>query len=215
LDLWQSKPDADKQFWELDKATQQAAIDEALKLVGWGKIAVSDDRISFDIDGMAITLGGIAKGYATDQALAILADMGIEHALVNAGGDMSTLGAKPGGEPWQVALVNPDNTSQSLATFTVNGQAIATSGNYERYFDPEKQAHHIIHPKTGYSANECISVTIITDNGTAADALATSVFVLGREEGMTLVESLDGVECLIVDNDRKIYRSSQLSRYAN
>jgi len=209
LELWSGG------LWQESPEVQQSRIDDTLELVGWDKVAVSDDSISFDTEGMAITLGGIAKGYATDQALAVLADMGIEHALVNAGGDMTTLDAKPDGEPWQVALVNPDDTSQSLATFAVSGQAIATSGNYERYFDPEKQAHHIIHPKTGYSANECISVTIVADNGTAADALATSVFVLGPEDGMALVESLDGVECLIVDNDREIYRSSQLSRYEN
>ncbi len=215
LDLWQYKPDADKQFWELDKATQQAAIDEALKLVGWDKISIEDNRIDLGAEGMKITMGGIAKGYATDQALAVLADMGIEHALVNAGGDMTTLDAKPDGEPWQVALVNPDDTSQSLATFAINGQAVATSGNYERYFDPKAEVGHIMDLRTGYSANESISVTIIAESGTQADALATGVFVMGPEEGMALVESLDGVECLIVDNDREIHRSSQLSLYAN
>jgi len=226
LELWSAG------LWQESAEVQQSRIDDTLELVGWDKVAVTDDRISFDAKGMAITLvtddrisfdakgmaitlGGIAKGYATDQAIEVLADMGIERALVNAGGDMTTLGAKPDGEPWQVALVNPDDTSQSLATFAISGQAVATSGNYERYFDPEKQAHHIIHPKTGYSANQCISVTIVADSGTAADALATSVFVLGPEQGMALVESLDGVECLIVDNDREIHRSSDLSRYTD
>jgi len=160
LELWSAG------LWQESAEVQQSRIDDTLELVGWDKVAVTDDRISFDAKGMAITLGGIAKGYATDQAIEVLADMGIERALVNAGGDMTTLGAKPDGEPWQVALVNPDDTSQSLATFAISGQAVATSGNYERYFDPEKQAHHIIHPKTGYSANQCISVTIVADSGT-------------------------------------------------
>jgi len=109
--------------------------------------------------------------------------------------------------------VNPDNTTQSLATFNLSDKSVATSGNYERYFDPEKKAHHIINPKTGYSATECISVTIIAENGTQADALATSVFVMGPLEGMNLVESLDGVECLIVDAERTIHRSSGLPQY--
>jgi thiamine biosynthesis lipoprotein len=111
--------------------------------------------------------------------------------------------------------VNPDDTSQSLATFNFSDKSIATSGNYERYFDPEKEAHHIINPKTGYSATESISVTIIAESGTQADALATGVFVMGPVAGMNLVESLDGVESLIVDTGRTIHRSSGLSQYTS
>jgi thiamine biosynthesis lipoprotein len=162
---------------------------------------------------MKITLGGIAKGYAVDEALAVLSQMGIEHALLDAGGDMAAIDAKPEGELWNVALVNPDDTSQSLAAFQFADKAIATSGNYQRYFNPEKTAHHIINPKTGFSAGECISVTVIAGSGTQADVLATSVFVMGPEAGMKLVESLDGVECLIVDAERNIHRSSGLASY--
>ncbi len=206
LDLWAGG------LWKESEEVQQTKIDETLGLVGWEKIDI-DDEIYFKVDGMKITLGGIAKGYAVDEALEVLEDMGIKHALVNAGGDMSTLGSKPNGEPWNVALVNPDNTSQSLATFSFSDKSIATSGNYERYFDPEKKAHHIINPKTGFSAQECISVTIIAENGTRADTLATGGFVMGPYEGMKLVESLDDVECLIVDAERTIHRSSGLSQY--
>ena len=206
LDLWAGG------LWKESEEVQQTKIDETLGLVGWEKIGI-DDEVYFKADGMKITLGGIAKGYAVDEALEVLEDMGIKHALVNAGGDMSTLGSKPNGEPWNVALVNPDNTSQSLATFSFSDKSIATSGNYERYFDPEKKAHHIINPKTGFSAQECISVTIIAENGTQADALATGGFVMGPYEGMKLVESLDDVECLIVDAERTIHRSSGLSQY--
>ena len=213
LDLWQYKPDADKQFWELDKTTQTRRINEALKLVGPDKIIIEDNKISFKEKGMKITLGGIAKGYAVDEALEVIKDMGIKYALVDAGGDISTLGSKPDGELWNVALVNPDDTSQSLANFRFSDKAVATSGNYERYFDPEKKVHHIINPKTGYSATGCISITIIAESGTQADALATGVFVMGPEDGMELVESLDDVECFIVDADRKIHRSSGLSEY--
>ena len=91
--------------------------------------------------------------------------------------------------------------------------AVATSGNYERYFDPDKEVHHIMDPKTGYSATGCISVTILAENSLTADALATGVFVMGVESGMKLVESLDDIECLIVDSDRAIYRSSGLDKY--
>ncbi|UCG10597.1 MAG: FAD:protein FMN transferase [Dehalococcoidia bacterium] len=207
LELWQGG------LWKESPEVQQIKIDETLALVDLANIAIAENRIDFQKEGMEITLGGIAKGYAVDEALAVLSQMGIEHALLDAGGDMAAIGAKPESELWNVALVNPDDTSQSLAAFQFADKAVATSGNYQRYFNPEKTAHHIINPKTGFSAGECLSVTIIAGSGTQADVLATSVFVMGPIEGMKLVESLDGVECLIVDTERNIHRSSGLSSY--
>lgn len=213
LDLWSFKQGADKQFWELDNATQQSAINEAMRLVGSDKIIIEDNKISFKEEAMQITLGGIAKGYAVDEALKVIKNMGIRYALVDAGGDLATLGAKPSGELWDIALANPDDTSQCLATFGVADKAVTTSGNYMRYFDPEAKVGHIMNPRTGYSASDCISVTIVANDCTQADALATGVFVLGPEDGLALVESLDDVECLIVDAERNIHHSSGLSKY--
>jgi len=207
LELWEGG------LWKESPEVQQSKIDETLSLIDLDNITIAENRIDFKQEGMEITLGGIAKGYAVDEALAVLSQMGIEHTLLDAGGDMAAIGAKPEGELWNVALVNPDDTSQSLAAFQFADKAIATSGNYQRYFSPEKTAHHIINPKTGFSANECISVTVIAGSGTQADVLATSVFVMGPEAGMKLVESLDGVECLIVDAERNLHRSSGLSNY--
>jgi len=207
LELWQGG------LWKESKEVQQSRIDETLGLVGSDKIAIEDSRIYFKTEGMSITLGGIAKGYAVDEALEVLRGMGVKYALIDAGGDMGTINSKPDGELWNVALVNPDDTSQSLANFEVSDKSVATSGNYARFFNPEKTAHHIINPKTGYSAPECISVTVIAGSPTEVDALSTSVFVMGPEDGMRLVESLDDVECLIVDADRAIHRSSGLSKY--
>jgi len=207
LELWQGG------LWKESKEVQQSRINETLELVDSDKIAIEDNRIYFKTEGMEITLGGIAKGYAVDEALEVLRSMGVKYALVDAGGDMGTINSKPDGELWNVALVNPDDTSQSLANFEFSDKSVATSGNYARYFNPEKTAHHIINPKTGYSATECISVTVIAGSPTEADALATSVFVMGPEDGMRLVESLDDVECLIVDADRTIHHSSGLSKY--
>ena len=213
LDLWSYSPNAEKQFWELDAATQQAAINEALKLVGPDKIVIEDNTISFKEEGTKITLGGIAKGYAVDEALEVLKDMGIKYALVDAGGDIGTIGSKPDNELWDIALVNPDDTSEYLVDFKIKDKSVVTSGNYERYFDLEKEVHHIINPETGYSATGCISVTIIAESCTQADILATGVFVMGPENGMRLVESLDDVEGFIVDADGIIHQSSGLSRY--
>jgi thiamine biosynthesis lipoprotein len=207
LELWEAG------LWQEPEEVQQRRVNETMKLVGWDKISVEDDRISFTKAGVKITLGGIAKGYAVDEALKVIKKMGVKYALVNAGGDLATLGSKPEGEPWLVALVNPDDQTQSLANFSIAGEAVATSGNYERYFDPEREAHHIINPKTGYSAQECISTTVVAPNATQADVLATSIFVMGPEAGVALIESLSNVECLIVSADRTIYVSSGLSMY--
>jgi len=207
LELWQSG------LWQESEAVQESRIEETMNLVGWDKVAVDEEGVELAVEGMKITLGGIAKGYAVDEALDTIADRGIEHALINAGGDMRTLGAKPQGENWQVALVNPDDRNDSLACFSLGGEAVATSGNYERYFDPEKKAHHIIDPKTGYSASECISTTVIAPDLTRADALATGIFVMGPEDGIGLIDSLENTECLIVDSQREIYLSAGLSGY--
>jgi len=215
LDLWEYKPDADKQFWELDESTQKAEINEASRLVGPDQIIIEGNTIRFKEENMKITLGGIAKGYAVDKALEVLKDRGIKYALVDAGGDIGTLGSKPEGELWNVVLANPDDTSQSLADFRFSDKAVATSGNYERYFDPEAKVGHIMDPRTGYSASGCISVSIIAENCTQADVLATGVFVMGAEDGMELIELLNDVECFIVDADRIIHQSSGLSEYLN
>ena len=213
LDLWSSKEGADKQFWELDAATQQEMINETLKLVGPDKIVVTENRIYFKEEGMKITLGGIAKGYAVDEALKVIKKKGIKYGLIDAGGDIGTLGSKPEGKLWNISLVNPKDTSQSLATFRFADRAVATSGNYERYFDPEAKVGHIMDPRTGFSTSNSISVSIIAKTCTQADALATGVFVLGPEDGLALVESLDDVECFIVGADSDIHQSSGLGKY--
>jgi len=149
----------------------------------------------------------------------IIKGFGIKQALVNISGDIFAMGAKPDGEKWNIELENPDTPTSKdtgikpLPIFVFADMAVTTSGNYYRYYDPEGEVGHIMDPRTGYSAGTCISSTVIADTCIEADALATSVFVLGPEDGMDLVESLDGVEALIIDSDRNIYSSSGLSEY--
>jgi len=207
LTLWS------KGLWKESKETQQQKISEALKLTGSDKIIIEGNNIKFTQSGMSVTLGGIAKGYIVDKVLEVLKNNGINNALVNAGGDIATLGAKPDGGLWHISLENPDNTSEKIVEFAFAGKAIATSGNYYRYFDPEKETAHIIDPGTGYTANKCISSTIIADNATIADILATAVFVSGPEDGMNLVNSLDNVEALIIDSDKNIFKSKGIDKY--
>lgn len=207
LTLWSSG------LWKESQDIQKQKLQEALKLVGSDKIVIDGNNIKFTQSGMSVTLGGIAKGYIVDKVLEVLKSKGINNALVNAGGDIATLGAKPDGKLWDISLENPDNTSEKIIEFALAGKAIATSGNYYRYFDPKKEVAHIIDPRTGYTANKCISSTIIADNATIADILATSVFVLGPEDGIKLVDSLDNVEAFVIDANKNIFKSKGIDKY--
>lgn len=206
LDLWDIG-----ELWKESPEIQQEKINLVAGLIGSDKINIASDRISFTAEGMKITLGAIAKGYAASEAVCVLENKGIEHALVDIGGDISVLGSRPGGEPWQIAIINPNNASQPLATLSLSNKSITTSGNYQRYFTPDMKVHHIMNPKTDYSANECISATIIAEDGTLADTLATSVFAMGPKTGLEMIEALDNTECLLVNADRMVYKSSGLS----
>jgi thiamine biosynthesis lipoprotein len=183
-------------------------VKEAQKRIDYRQIILTENQISIGPD-QEITLGGIAKGYAVEKAVDILKSMGIKSALVNAGGNMRAIGKKPDDLPWNIALKNPRNETEYLTMVYLDNNAIATSGDYERYFNENKTFHHIINPKTGYSATELISTTIVTENAFDADALSTTVFVLGKEKGLQLCESLENTSCLIITRNREIIKSSK------
>ena len=203
----------DEGIWKESEEVQDEKIGEALGFVGSDKISVTDDRIEFLADGMSITLNAIAKGYAVDEAIEVIKGYGIKQALVNAGGDLYAMGTKADGEKWVVELEDPDDSESTIAAFIVADRAVTTSGGYHRYYDLEEKATHIIDPRIGFSPHGCISTTIIEDSCMEADALATSVFVMGPGDGMELVESLENVEALIIDTDGKIFKSSGLLEY--
>ncbi len=207
LELWQEG------LWEQPEEIQQQKVDAHMQLVGSDMINMDAAKIAFEKDHMKITLGGIAKGYAVDQAIQVLRQEGINHALVNAGGDIMTTGKKPDGTYWNIALANPDDSEDTIAVFNVDNKAVATSGNYERYFDSDLRAHHILDPRTGYASDQCISTTIISHSCMDADALSTAIFVLGPEEGINLVNRLDGVEAFIIDYERNIFQSDDIANY--
>jgi len=200
-------------LWQKPDVQQAQEIKALLPLVGSDMITIDGKSINFQREGMSICLGGIAKGYAVDAALSVLKAGGVTSALVNGGGDIAVIGLKPEYEPWLIEMENPDDRLEKLASFKVVGVAVATSGNYERYFDPQKKAHHIIDPRSGFPAQGCISVSIIAENCEMADALATAVFVLGVDDGLALIERLDGVEGMIVDEAREIHHSGGMSQY--
>ena len=197
-------------FNDLKRPPTDEEVKETLRAVSYKDIKIEGNDIKLTRPGMKITLGGIAKGYAVDRAIEILQKRGIQHVLVNAGGNMRAIGSK-GAENWQIALQNPRNKEEYITLIELDNNAVSTSGDYERYFNENKTFHHIINPQTGYSATELISVTIVTGTAMHADALSTSVFVLGPEKGMELIESLENAEGLLITRDKKIIKSKGFS----
>jgi len=183
---------------------REIVLDKAKRMVQLGPNAELD-------------LGGIAKGYAVDRAIQVLKDYGVKAALVNAGGDIRIYGMRPGRffsrRPFRIAIQHPRDEAKILGIVKLSGdRAIATSGDYERYFIQDGvRYHHILDPATGRPARGCISVTITAPTALEADALATGVFVLGPQRGLELIERLPEVEGIIVDPEGKIYKSSGLA----
>jgi thiamine biosynthesis lipoprotein len=210
LELWKSKFSPGGTY----QPPSQEEIDEVLQLVNHSKISIDGDNISLN-NGMMITLGGVAKGYAVDLAIQSLREAGIENAFVNAGGDGRYIGTKNDDIPWKVGLQDPDKSSDAITVINVKDMAVATSGNYERYFNDAAKVSHIADPRTGYTSQNLISATVIAKTAMDADAFATAVFVLGEKDGMEMIESIDGVECLLITPEKKIIRSSGFSQYEN
>lgn len=180
------------------------------------KFDPSSRTLTFAHPNVRIDLGGIAKGYAVDRSIEILRSHGISHASVSAGGDSRLLGDRRG-RPWLIGIKNPRLQGAEdravVLTMPLNDVAVSTSGDYERYFVDEKTGewvHHILNPKTGKSAYGVISVTILGPQGIDTDALSTTVFVLGVEEGLALLERLPGFDGVIIDANGKVHYSAGL-----
>ena len=190
------------------------ALAAAQASVGWQHLQV-DARartLRFGLDGMRIDLGGFAKGHAVDNAVALLARRGVQHAYVSAGGDSRVLGDRRG-RPWSVAIRDPRRAGEVVAVLPLEDVSISTSGDYERYFDDgTERVHHLIDPATGHSPSGVHSVTILAPDGLTSEALSKAVFVLGTERGLALVESLGGVDAVIVDAQGVLHASAGLLR---
>jgi thiamine biosynthesis lipoprotein len=177
-------------------------ITKVLGSIGSDKIILndSDNVVKFMASGMKIDLGAIAKGFAVDCAVKKLKESGIKSCLINAGGQIYCLGEKFN-RPWQVAVKNP--RSRGFADYLeLKDQAVATSGDYEQYFiKNNKRYSHIFNPRTGFPADSgVISVTVIATDGLTADALATAIFVLGKEKGLALADKFPNVKVEIVED---------------
>ncbi|MEA1965562.1 MAG: FAD:protein FMN transferase [Candidatus Aerophobetes bacterium] len=193
LDLW-------RRAGREKRLPSPQAIKEAASLVSYKDIMLEGNLVKFKKRGMEIDLGGIAKGYAVDKAVEILKKEGIRRVLVNAGGDLYALGKGPDNKKWAIGIRNPRHKGRIVRIIRVENKAVATSGDYQRYFFINEKRHsHIVNPHTGMTVeNTPMSVTIIASDATTADALATGVFVLGPYEGMDLINSLSDAEGMII-----------------
>jgi thiamine biosynthesis lipoprotein len=186
-------------------------VRKTLNLVNFRNLLVSPEgKILLKKKGMEIDLGGIAKGYAVDKAFDLLISLGYRNLIVNAGGDLRIGGTKLD-QPWSIGIQHPRESEKIVARISISDAAIATSGDYEKFFIHQgKRYHHILNPKDGFPAEGCQSVSIIYKEGMMADALATAVFVLGPQKGYSLCQRLEDVNCLIIDKEGKNILSPNL-----
>jgi len=194
-------------------APSAAALVQGRAAIGWRGIEL-DARtrsVRFARAGMRIDLGGFAKGHAVDNAAAILMRHGIVHAHVAAGGDSRVIGDKRG-RPWTIGVRDPRNADRLAALLPLVDTAISTSGDYERFFEKNGvRHHHIVDPATGASPSAVRSVTVLAPDGLTCEALSKTVFVLGVRRGMELVETVEGVDAIVVDAAGELHFSSGMS----
>ncbi|MFT5294577.1 MAG: thiamine biosynthesis lipoprotein [Colwellia sp.] len=192
----------------------QTSIESALKSIDYHAVLLDEKNstVRFSQPDVKIDLGGIAKGYAVKRCLVLLKAAGIKHALVSAGGDTGLLGDRHG-RPWYVGVKHPRAEEKTAVKLPLSNESISTSGDYERYFiEDGVRYHHIINPKTGDSARKVVSVSIIGKDSTYVDALSTTVFVKGLQDGMAFIEQLPEYEAIIIDNQQTLHVSKGLQQ---
>ena len=190
-------------------------IARAAKLVDYTKLELEGNTVRLPA-GMMIDPGGIAKGYIADSVKAWLMDKGVRHAILSFGGNVVGIGTKPDGSDWKVGIQDIDKaTGEYMLVSRNNGGSTVTSGIYERGFDLDGvRYHHLLSTETGWPVqSELASVTIFSDSSMLGDALSTTAFVLGTEEGTRLIESLEGIEALFIARDRTVTMTSGAEEY--
>ncbi len=204
-------------IWKFDGSMtlmpSEKEINASVEKVGFQNIILDRENktVFLKLEGMKIGFGAIGKGYAADKAKALLISKGVPAGIINASGDMNTWGKQPNGKEWKVAITNPMNKNKVFALLPITDGAIVTSGDYEKYVSFNgKRYTHIIDPRTGYPTSGIISVTVFAPKAELADALATSVFVMGKEAGLDRINQLPGIECIIIDDKGNITRSKNI-----
>lgn len=185
----------------------QEEIDQAMTLVDEDMLQLEGNNTAYlEKEGMAVDLGAIAKGYASDVVADLLRQEDVSSALVSLGGNLACIGTKSDGSLWEAALANPLDETDYVGLFHVSDCFLITSGGYQRYFEQDgKRYHHIIDPDTGYPAESgLLSVTIISQDGTKADALSTALFVMGLDKAVEFWKNSDDFEAVFITEDGRV-----------
>ena len=204
-------------IWNYDGTMREMPSEEkissSIKKVGYQNIIIDKEAqtVFLKLKGMKIGFGAIGKGYAADKAKALLIEKGVKAGIINASGDLNAWGKQANGRDWMVAITNPLNKNKVFSWLPINDSAIVTSGNYEKFISFNGIRYsHIIDPRTGYPSTGIISTSIMTSNAELADAISTSVFVMGVETGLDFINQLKGVDCIIIDEQNKIHTSNNI-----
>lgn len=198
-----------------EKKPAQSEIDAVLPFINYAKIELNEEKQSIYLpeEGMMLDLGGIAKGFITDEVIKVLNDKGVKSAIVDLGGNIYVKGKNASGKAWEVGVQDPfSDRGEMVGKMEGTNKSIVTSGIYERYLEVDGvKYHHILSPKTGYSVNNDVAgITIISDKSFDGDGYSTTIFIKGVEEGLQAVEKMDGMEAIFVTKDKKVYLTSGL-----
>ena len=201
-------------IWKFDGSMKtfpsKETIKKSVEKVGFENIILKDKNqtVFLKIKGMKIGFGAIGKGYSADKAKKLLISKGVKAGIINASGDMNTWGKQPNGKEWTIAITNPLNKNKAFGVLPITDGAVVTSGNYEKYvvFNGKRYTH-IIDPRTGYPSSGIISATVFAPSAELADALATSIFVMGTKVGINRINQLPKIECIIIDDKGNIHKS--------
>ncbi len=208
----------DKSLWNFDKNLEQlpdaSIAKQMVQLINYRNV-VLDNRsgtVFLKRKGMRIGFGGIGKGYAADKAAALLKGLGVQSGLVNASGDIRAWGTQADGQPWTIGISHPDQPGNAFAYLNISDKAIATSGNYEKFaIINGKKYSHTINPKTGLPVTGIKSVTIVAPNAELADAMATPVTIMGVKAGLSMINQIHQLGCIIIDDSNQIYSSKNIN----
>jgi len=194
--LWNLYATAQRQ----NRLPSDEEIELARQNVDWQKLRVARAQLRLDGQGTAITLNGIAQGFAADRVAAVLREQGVEHALIDTG-EIGALGAKADGAAWSIGIQHPRDREAYISVAELAGRCLATSGDYATTFSDDHRHHHLLDPRTGRSPSDLSSVSIAANTALDADALSTAAFVMGAEAGLQLVKQTPGADGLLVLKD--------------
>jgi len=207
----------DRRLWNFD--TSMTSLPDAhtakqmVRLINYKNVVLDEKYCTVFLreKGMRIGFGGIGKGYAAEMAKRLLQQQGVTSGVVNAAGDLTAWGCQPNGNPWTIGIADPNARHTAFSHLTLTNAAVATSGNYEKYVTINgKKYSHTIDPKTGLPVSGIKSVTIICPNAEIADAMTTPVMIMGIKTGLSLINQMKDIACIIIDDNNHIHTSKNI-----